>query len=301
MGKSSGAELGKPVSLFEMMRNEGLDKQETALLWEAKIKSDKLSILEKQAIAAVDEIQARSKDKLTIHWSPERHLSIDLLFGERYFAEKAAVIAPIRQFTNLLDTRTQAEVKDGLARLHRHILVVMTLIVIAMLAIAATIFYARRAVLLPLAQLRSEVMNIAQGDYAARCHIETHNELAELGSAFNSMALAIEQDIGKREETEESMRQAIAIFENSSEAMIVTDAKNIIVTVNPAFTRVTGYTSDEIVGQSSDILNAGLQGEFSLLAMKTSSWPTAIGRRNGRPAQEQGCLHRVAHDECHLQ
>ncbi|BCT68934.1 EAL domain-containing protein [Nitrosospira sp. NRS527] len=270
VGKSSGAELGKPVSLFEMMRNEGLDKQETALLWEAKIKSDKLSILEKQAIAAVDEIQARSKDKLTIHWSPERHLSIDLLFGERYFAEKAAVIAPIRQFTNLLDTRTQAEVKDGLARLHRHILVVMTLIVIAMLAIAATIFYARRAVLLPLAQLRSEVMNIAQGDYAARCHIETHNELAELGSAFNSMALAIEQDIGKREETEESMRQAIAIFENSSEAMIVTDAKNIIVTVNPAFTRVTGYTSDEIVGQSSDILNAGLQGEFSLLAMKTS-------------------------------
>ncbi|MEO8992638.1 MAG: hybrid sensor histidine kinase/response regulator, partial [Nitrosospira sp.] len=168
VGKSAGAELGKPVSLFEMMRNEGLGKQETALLWEAKIKSDKLTILEKQAIAAVDEIQARSKNKLADHWSPERQLFIDLLFGERYIAEKAAVIAPIRQFTDMLDTRTQAEVKDGLARLHRHILVVMTLIVIAMLAVAATIFYARRAVLLPLAQLRSEVMNIAQGDYAAR-------------------------------------------------------------------------------------------------------------------------------------
>lgn len=270
MGKSSAAEPGRPVSLFEMMRNEGLGKQESALLWEAKIRSDKLTILEKQAIAAVDEIQARSKDKPTNHWSPERQIFIDLLFGERYIAEKAAVIAPIRQFTDLLDTRTQAEVKDGLARLHRHILVMMTLIVIAMLAVAATIFYARRAVLLPLTQLRSEVMNIAQGDYAARCHIETNNELAELGGAFNSMALAIEQDIGKREETEESMRQAIAIFENSSEAMIVTDAENIIITVNPAFTRVTGYTSDEIVGQSADILNAGFQGESSLLAMKTS-------------------------------
>ncbi len=74
------------------------------------------------------------------------------------------------------------------------------------------------------------------------------------------------------------MRQAIAIFENSSEAMIVTDAENIIITVNPAFTRVTGYTSDEIVGQNPDILNAGLQGESSLLAMKTSLELTAIGR-----------------------
>ena len=108
VGKSAGAELGKPVSLFEMMRNEGLGKQETALLWEAKIKSDKLTILEKQAIAAVDAIQERiSKNKRTNHsnhWLPERQLFIDLLFGERYIAEKAAVIAPIQQFTDLLDT-----------------------------------------------------------------------------------------------------------------------------------------------------------------------------------------------------
>ena len=38
-GKSSAAELGKPVSLFEMAY-EGLGKQETALMWEAKINSD---------------------------------------------------------------------------------------------------------------------------------------------------------------------------------------------------------------------------------------------------------------------
>ncbi|MEO8991991.1 MAG: EAL domain-containing protein [Nitrosospira sp.] len=270
-GKKTAAELSKPVSLFEMMRNEGLGQMESTLLWEAKIKSDKLTILEKQAIAGVDELQeGGDKNKLANHWSPERQLSIDLLFGERYAAEKAGVMAPIRKFTKLLDTRTQAEVKEGLARLHRHIMVVMTLIVITMLVGAAAIFYVRRAILIPLAQLRGEVMNIAQGDYAARCHTGTHNELAELGGAFNSMALAIEQDIAKREEAQESTRQAIAIFENSSDAMIVTDAENAIITVNPAFTRVTGYTFDEIAGQNLNILNAGLQGESFLLAMKTS-------------------------------
>ena len=230
-----------------------------------------------------------SKNKLTSHRSPERQLSIDLVFGERYIAEKAGVMAPIRQFTDLLDTRTQAEVKDGLARLHRHIVAVMALIVIAMLAVAAMIFYARRAVLLPLTQLRSEVINIAQGNYAARCHIETHNELAELGRAFNSMALAIERDIRNREETEESMRQAIAIFENSSEAMIVTDAKNIIIAVNPAFTRVTGYTRTK---SRTELRHSERRssGRIFLFSNETALETRPLGGRNGRPAQEQRSL-----------
>ena len=74
------------------------------------------------------------------------------------------------------------------------------------------------------------------------------------------MALAIEQDITARKAAEESMRQATTIFENSSEAMIVTNANNIIIAVNPAFTRVTGYTLDEIRDRTPTFSNAGLQG-----------------------------------------
>ena len=91
-------------------------------------------------------------------------------------------MAPIQQFTDLLNIRTQAQVNDGLGRLHRQILLVMALIVIAMFTLVATIFYMRRTILLPLAQLRSKAIHIAHGDYAARCDIDTHNELAELGS-----------------------------------------------------------------------------------------------------------------------
>jgi len=38
------------------------------------------------------------------------------------------------------------------------------------------------------------------------------------------------------------------LYQNSSEAMIVTDANGVVITVNPAFTEVTGYTLNDVVG-----------------------------------------------------
>ncbi len=55
----------------------------------------------------------------------------------------------------------------------------------------------------------------------------------------------------------EDLQLAATIFESSSEAMIVTDADNRIVTVNPAFVELTGYRIEEVVGQNPRILNSG--------------------------------------------
>ena len=133
----------------------------------------------------------------------------------------------------------------------------------------------------------------ARGDYAARCDIDTHNELAELGMTFNSMASAIEQDITARKAAEESMRQATMVFENSSEAMMVTNANNIIISVNPAFIRVTGYTLDEIEGQNPDILNTGLHDEFFFQAIQTSLETTGHweGEMTGRARTGKSTLN----------
>lgn len=60
------------------------------------------------------------------------------------------------------------------------------------------------------------------------------------------------------------------VFENSSEAMMVTNADNIIISVNPAFTSVTGYTPDEALGKNPGILDSGLHDEFFFQAIRTS-------------------------------
>jgi len=52
------------------------------------------------------------------------------------------------------------------------------------------------------------------------------------------------------------LQLAASIFDAASEAMLVTDADNRIITVNPAFTSTTGYTLAEVVGKDPKILSS---------------------------------------------
>ena len=55
----------------------------------------------------------------------------------------------------------------------------------------------------------------------------------------------------------DDLQLAATIFDASSEAMVITDAENRIITVNPAFTATTGYTINEVVGQNPRVLKSG--------------------------------------------
>ncbi|MFQ3235944.1 MAG: diguanylate cyclase (GGDEF)-like protein/PAS domain S-box-containing protein [Paraglaciecola sp.] len=56
------------------------------------------------------------------------------------------------------------------------------------------------------------------------------------------------------------LRIAATVFE-SQEGMMVTDASNVILRVNHAFTDITGYSPEDAVGQTPDILNSDMQSK----------------------------------------
>ncbi len=64
-------------------------------------------------------------------------------------------------------------------------------------------------------------------------------------------------DITARKQLEDQQQLAAAVFENSQEAILITDPKNRIISVNAAFTRVTGYAAEAMIGQSPSILSSG--------------------------------------------
>ena len=66
-------------------------------------------------------------------------------------------------------------------------------------------------------------------------------------------------DITDRKTLELTQREAATVFENSYEGIMVVDAARMLTKVNPAFTRITGYTAQEVVGQSPRILSSGRQ------------------------------------------
>jgi len=57
-------------------------------------------------------------------------------------------------------------------------------------------------------------------------------------------------DISSHKKSEEKLHLFAAIFHNSTEAFIVTDRKNRIISVNPACCHLTGFSEDEILGRN---------------------------------------------------
>ena len=79
---------------------------------------------------------------------------------------------------------------------------------------------------------------------------ETDLYLLELMSMLT--AVVVEQG-----RANEDLQQASLVYKNSHEAMVVTDAVGIMVSVNPAFVKLTGYSQDELIGNSHSILKSG--------------------------------------------
>jgi PAS domain-containing protein len=62
-----------------------------------------------------------------------------------------------------------------------------------------------------------------------------------------------------RKESEDRLRLYARVINKSSEGIMITDHRGTIIAVNPAFTTITGYTDEEVAGQSARILHSGIQ------------------------------------------
>jgi diguanylate cyclase (GGDEF)-like protein/PAS domain S-box-containing protein len=109
---------------------------------------------------------------------------------------------------------------------------------------------------------------------------------AEDGSLLGFMGVA--QDISALRRADERMREAAKVFEASPEGIVVTDADGAIRAVNPAFSRITGYTAEEVAGKNPRILKSGRHDVVFYRALwqslsDTGHWEGEIWnrRRNG--------------------
>jgi diguanylate cyclase (GGDEF)-like protein/PAS domain S-box-containing protein len=67
------------------------------------------------------------------------------------------------------------------------------------------------------------------------------------------------QYIAQREDMERQQRINATVFDASAEAILITDAKANIISVNPAFSRITGWDAHEVIGMNPRFLGSGQQ------------------------------------------
>jgi diguanylate cyclase (GGDEF)-like protein/PAS domain S-box-containing protein len=92
-------------------------------------------------------------------------------------------------------------------------------------------------------------------------------------------------DISSRKQSEEDLKLVAGVFDNTPEAIFVTDAEARILRVNRAFTEITGYSEDEAVGQTPRLLRSGYHDEsfyrsFWASLNETGGWRGEIRNRN---------------------
>jgi diguanylate cyclase (GGDEF)-like protein/PAS domain S-box-containing protein len=71
--------------------------------------------------------------------------------------------------------------------------------------------------------------------------------------------LGVVQDITERKRTLDQLELASLVFANTQEGIIITDERTTILSVNKAFTEITGYTPDEAIGNTPRLLRSDRQ------------------------------------------
>ncbi len=132
----------------------------------------------------------------------------------------------------------------------------------------------------PLNELSASMERAQTGESQVRAKPGGPKDIAAMAHAFNDM-------MEVQEEREAALRIAAIAFE-TEEGIMVTDANAVIIRVNQAFTRLTGYSADEAIGNKPSMLSSDRQDKAFYQAMwaalqRDNSWQGEIWnqRKNG--------------------
>ncbi|MGH1432302.1 MAG: EAL domain-containing protein [Neptuniibacter sp.] len=72
----------------------------------------------------------------------------------------------------------------------------------------------------------------------------------------------VDRDISERKKRELELQLSSTVLETASEGVMVTDFKNKIIKVNKAFTDITGFSDDDVIGKQPAILKSNLHDKY---------------------------------------
>jgi diguanylate cyclase (GGDEF)-like protein/PAS domain S-box-containing protein len=90
---------------------------------------------------------------------------------------------------------------------------------------------------------------------------ELDRRVQERTQALNEMNRNLIKEVDVRRAAEKQLTLAAEVFDNAKEGIMITDADQQILAVNDAFTRITGYSADEVVGQTPRLLKSEHQDQ----------------------------------------
>ncbi|MES9941428.1 MAG: bacteriohemerythrin [Candidatus Thiodiazotropha sp. 6PLUC2] len=120
--------------------------------------------------------------------------------------------------------------------------------------------------------------------------------------------LGIGHDITSRRESEDQLRQAASVFASAREGILITDPDGIILDVNTAFSRITDYSREDVLGKNPRILTSGrhdtvFYADMWQALLKHGHWSGEVWnrRKNGEVYAELLTISSVYDEQGNLQ
>ncbi|MEO8542165.1 MAG: response regulator, partial [Betaproteobacteria bacterium] len=204
---------GARRSVSDLMKSQGFSEGELRALENVFSATAAMNKVEQKAFAATQGLYNPEKEEFISDGPARLDYASLLVHGAPYNALKADLSHAVGNLVRMIDQRTRANVTQSGQALERWILLSLVsmgaTIVLAVLALRKI----RQQVLVPIHRLGKSADGLADGDYATRTGIlRGFEELTALGRTVDTMAQAIEDDIGQRrvvqQELEVARRQA---------------------------------------------------------------------------------------------
>jgi diguanylate cyclase (GGDEF)-like protein/PAS domain S-box-containing protein len=110
-----------------------------------------------------------------------------------------------------------------------------------------------------------ELVSVQPDGEQRPCRVKGFPERNDNGEVVGISGLV--QDITEQKEKESATRLAACVFSHAREGITITDADGTIVDVNDAFTRITGFDRDSVLGRNPRFLQSGRQDKAFYEAM----------------------------------
>ena len=130
--------------------------------------------------------------------------------------------------------------------------------------------------------------------YSDQNHAFTEEVLEVISTFSNDLSLAIERlSLAQRQKNQEADLAVSAIAFESQENIIITDAQGIILKANQSFYDTTGFTPEEVIGQSPRIVKSGLEAPKTYQDIWQSLLATGHWHGEIRNRKKDGTIYPV--------
>jgi diguanylate cyclase (GGDEF)-like protein/PAS domain S-box-containing protein len=116
--------------------------------------------------------------------------------------------------------------------------------------------------------------------------------------------MSMVRDTTERKKAEDTLRRSANVFTHAREGIMITTAQGVITDINEAFTLVTGYSRDDVLGRTPHLLNSGRQSREFYDAMwhtlhERGHWSGEVWnrRKNGEVFAEIQNISAVCNDK----